>query len=56
MDNTRKELLSKLSKAKNQAERDLIMLTSLPKEQKASARIFIEALAKASYPGVTFKR
>lgn len=56
MDKRTERLLSGLRKAKSEAEKDLIMLTCLPKEQKTSAKLFIEALAKAAYPGATFKR
>ena len=50
------QLLSKLHEIENEDHRNFIMLACLPKDQKDSARVFLETLTKASYPEVVFKK
>jgi hypothetical protein len=50
------KLLSRLHEIENEDHRNFIMLECLPKDQKDSARVFLETLTKASYPDVVFKK
>jgi len=50
------QLLTRLPELENEDQQSMLMLICLPDDQKPSARMFLQTLLKASYPGIDLQK